>query len=259
MSNAPKSCLFPGVTSEWRGYERYEFKVDGRQCWVVPPNVEPAGGRPWIWRARFFDAWPGVDLALLEQGFHLAFMDVANLYGCPQAVAHWDAFYEYLTAEHGFAGKVALEGMSRGGLIVYNWASKNPDKVACIYADAPVCDIRSWPGGLGEGNGSPEDWARCLAVYGLTEETVADFRDNPIDHLEPLARAGVPLLHVCGDADESVPHEENTCVLEERCLGLGGRITVIVKPGCGHHPHSLEDPTAIVRFITRHTVKKSMG
>lgn len=28
----------------------------------------------------------------------------------------------------GFNKKVALEGMSRGGLIVYNWAAQNPEK-----------------------------------------------------------------------------------------------------------------------------------
>lgn len=43
----------------------------------------------------------------------------------------------------GFNKKVALEGMSRGGLIVYNWAAQNPEKVACIYADAPVMDFKS--------------------------------------------------------------------------------------------------------------------
>ena len=72
-------------------------------------------------------------------------MDVGHLFGNPQAVAHWNAFYAYLTESHGFSKKVALEGMSRGGLIVYNWAKVNPEKVACIYADAPVCDIRDLP------------------------------------------------------------------------------------------------------------------
>ena len=31
------------------------------------------------------------------------------------------------------------------------------------------------------------------------------FAGNPIDHLEALARAGVPVLHVVGDADDVVP------------------------------------------------------
>ncbi len=34
--------------------------------------------------------------------------------------------------EKGLSKKVALEGMSRGGLIIYNWAIANPDKVAAM-------------------------------------------------------------------------------------------------------------------------------
>lgn len=57
------------------------------------------------------------------------------------------AFHEVLTTEHKLARKVALIGLSRGGLYCYNWATANPDKAACIYADAAVCDLKSWPGG----------------------------------------------------------------------------------------------------------------
>lgn len=111
--------------------------------------------------------------------------------------------------------------MSRGGLIIYNWAAANPEKTACIYADAPVCDIKSWPGGKGKGPGDPASWQKCLQAYGLTENEALAYDKNPIDNLEPLARAMVPLLHVCGDADEVVPLEENTAVLAERYRKLG--------------------------------------
>ena len=61
--------------------------------------------------------------------------------------------YEYVTTRLGLAYRPALEGVSRGGLFVYNWAVKNADKVACIYCDTPVCDFKSWPGGKGIGLG----------------------------------------------------------------------------------------------------------
>ncbi|MCB9769677.1 MAG: prolyl oligopeptidase family serine peptidase [Candidatus Omnitrophica bacterium] len=246
---------FPGGTSDWFGYTKYDFNFDGKDCCVVEPKTT-APGKPWIWRARFWGHEPQTDLALLAEGFHVAYMDVANLFGNPEAVAHWNAFYDYLTAEHGFAVRPALEGMSRGGLIVYNWAAANPDRVACIYADAPVCDIKSWPGGLGEGTGNSEMWPLCLEAYGLTDETVKTFKGNPIDHLEPLAKAGVPLLHICGDADQGVPLSENTAILAERYRALEGPIKLIIKAGVGHHPHSLEDPAPIVRFILRNTCGK---
>ena len=80
---------------------------------------------------------------------------------------------------------------------------------------------------------------------------------NPIDNLGPLARAGVPLLHVVGDADEVVPVAENTAILEQRYKALGGNIEVIHKEGVGHHPHSLKDPAPIVAFILAQTVSRS--
>jgi pimeloyl-ACP methyl ester carboxylesterase len=76
---------------------------------------------------------------------------------------------------------------------------------------------------------------------------------NPIDNLEPLAKARVPLLHVVGDADTVVPVAENTAIVENRYKELGGTIQVIVKKGVGHHPHSLDDPTPIVDFILKHS------
>ncbi|MBN2310360.1 MAG: prolyl oligopeptidase family serine peptidase [Candidatus Hydrogenedentes bacterium] len=251
LAAAADAPAFPGEQSDWYGYARFEFELDGRQCYVVAPK-EAAPGRPWIWRARFFGHRPEVDIALLEKGFHVAYMDVANLFGCPKAVAHWNAFYAYLTGTHGFAPKPALEGMSRGGLIVYNWAAANPDKVACIYADAPVCDIKSWPAGKGAGHGAPECWDLCLKAYGLTEEQALAYDRNPMDNLAPLAKAKVPLLHVHGTADESVPLEENTRIVEERYRAMKGSITVILKEGVGH-VHGLDDPAPIISFVLEHT------
>lgn len=252
-SAAAESAEFPGKRSSWHGFDRYDFRVADRGCLAVIPRTE-APGRPWIWRARFFGHEPQTDIALLEKGFYLVYMDVAGLFGCPTAVHAWDAFYTYLTSEHGFAHKAALEGMSRGGLIIYNWAIANPDKVCCIYADAPVCDFKSWPGGKkGTGKGDPGSWQACLKAYGLSEEEALAYPGNPIDNLEPLAKAGIPLLHVCGAADTVVPVVDNTQIMRERYEALGGSIEVIMKPDCGHHPHSLKDPSPIVDFVLAHT------
>ena len=237
---------FEGKKSSFHGFDCYDFMHRDVRCKIVTPK-KVAEGRPWIWRARFFGHQPQLDIALLEKGFHVAYCDVGGLFGSPQAVARWDHFYKFLTAEMGFHKKPALEGMSRGGLIIYNWAKKNPDKVSCIYGDAPVCDIRSWP------RGNQKVWAQCKEAYGFEDEEEAlAFEGNPIDGLEPLAKAKVPLLHVVGDDDEVVPVEENTAVLEERYRALGGPIEVIHKPGVGHHPHSLKDPSRLVAFVIEH-------
>ena len=53
-------------------------------------------------------------------------------------------------------------------------------------------------------------------------------------------------------ADEAVPFEENSKLVEARYRQLGGKIELIVKPGGNHHPHSLKDPTPIVNFVLKH-------
>jgi pimeloyl-ACP methyl ester carboxylesterase len=176
--------------------------------------------------------------------------------GCPDVRPFWDAFYKELTGKYGFAKKTALIGLSRGGLYCYNWAAANPDKVACIYADAAVCDFKSWPGGKGKGKGSKRDWDLVMKVYHFANEAEAlAYKGNPVDNLAPLAAAKVPLLHVYGDADDVVPWDENTGVVAERYKKLGGDITLIAKPGVSHHPHGLADPAPIVEFIVKHAAK----
>ena len=242
---------FPGEKTAWHNFDRYDFKLGDGDCRVVTPNTA-APGRPWVWRARFWGHEPQADLALLAKGWHVVYCEVGALFGSPAAVERWDRFYDFLTTQHGFATKAALEGMSRGGLIIYNWAASNPGKVAAIYGDAPVCDFKSWPAGRGVGKGSLGTWKQCFAAYGFTEAEAVAYKGNPIDRLAPLAKAGIPILHVVGDADKVVPITENSDIIEQRYKALGGKIHVIHKPGVGHHPHSLKDPEPIVKFFLAH-------
>jgi sialidase-1 len=238
---------------QWHGFDRQDFELAGTRCTLITPRV-PAPGRPWIWRARFFGHEPQTEIALLKRGFHVAYTDVAGLFGNDTALQRWDALYHHLREKHHLHPRPALLGMSRGGLIVFRWAAAHPDQVACIYVDAPVCDISSWPGGKGSGKGSPSDWKRCLTTYGLDEQTVRSWSGNPIDQLQPLATAKIPILSICGAADHVVPFAENTKVIEQKYRELGGPVRVIAKQGVGHHPHSLQDPTPIVNFVVRHTI-----
>jgi len=235
-------------TSAWNGYERLDFTVAGKAALLVKPKTA-APGKPWIWRTEFFGHEPQADIALLGKGYHVAYIDLQNQYGAPIAMKGMDDYHAHLTETYGLSKKAVLEGMSRGGLFAFNWAALRPQFVAGIYADAPVCDFKSWPGGKGKGPGSQGDWSNLLKVYGFSEEQALAYDKNPIDNLEPLAKAKIPVLAVIGDADEVVPVAENIDILEKRYLALGGKITVIRKPGCKHHPHSLPDPAPIVDFV----------
>lgn len=237
--------------AEWQGYKRQDFAINGRACLLVAPK-EPTAGKPWIWRTEFFGHEPQADVALLGKGWHVAYMNVSNMYGAPVALDHMDQFYEHLRSTYGLAPKTVLEGFSRGGLYAFNWAARHPDRVASIYGDAPVCDFKVWPAGKGASPQRAKEWAECLKMYGLTEEDAMAYQLNPVDNLAPLAAAKIPILIVCGDADEAVSFEGNAKLVETRYRELGGEIELIVKPGGKHHPHSLKDPTSIVDFVLKH-------
>ncbi|MDP6523838.1 MAG: prolyl oligopeptidase family serine peptidase [Kiritimatiellia bacterium] len=241
--SAEEEKPFPGKKGQWHGFDQYSWQ--GKKV-VVPKNV--ADGKPWVIRARFWGHEPQFDFAMLNKGYHVVYCNIGGLYGAPEAVKRWDEFYKFLTEEHGFAKKGVLEGMSRGGLIIYNWGIANPTKVAAIYGDAPVMDFKSWPGA---GSGG------IHKAYGFKSEDEANaYKGNPVDNMAPLAKAKVPIIHVVGDADKVVPVAENTAVAEKRYKELGGLFRVIHKEGVGHHPHSLKDPTPIVEFIEKNVEGK---
>ena len=231
--------------SQWNGFTRVDFVLADRPCLVVFPN-QAAPGRPWIWRTEFFGHEPQADVALLARGWHVAYMDAKNLYGSPKAMALFGQFYPHVVIRFGLSQRVVLEGFSRGGLYAFNFAVAHPTRVAALYLDAPVLDIRSWPGR----NRDSKEWTECLEAYGLTEASLAGLR-GPLDRVVTVAKAGVPIIAVCGDADQTVPFAENTALLEKKYREAGGTIEVILKPGIDHHPHSLKDPTPIVDFLLK--------
>ncbi len=219
---------FGGAKATWHGFDRYDFLMDeadlsiqphqaapdevnavripvkGKlRCVVVAPK-EPAAGNPWSWRGYYFDHEPQAEVELLKRGFHVGFI------WCDAGKA-WDAWYAFLTEKHGLSRQPAFIGMSRGGRNAYTWATANPDKVSCIYADNPA----------------------------VSREAVAQ--------LAALARADVPVLHVCGSLDPILGN--HTLVVESIYPQLGGRISVMIKDGAAHHPHSLRDPQPIADFI----------
>lgn len=247
-----KKIDYQSEKKDWHGFTLLDSTLNGIPYKIVFPKSANEK-RNWIWRARFWGHEPQTDIALLEQGFHLVYIEVGALFGNLKALEIWNDFYAFATEKYNLNEKVVLEGMSRGGLIIFNWGNANAEKVACIYGDAPVCDFKSWPGGLGKGKGSKSDWKICLKQYGFTEKIALEFNGNPIDHLENIARLKVPILNVVGDADKVVPVSENTTLLEKRLKDLGWKMEVIHKAGIGHHPHSLKDPKPIVDFILHHT------
>lgn len=238
-----------GITqTEWHGYERLDFVVEGQPAILIVPK-ESAPGRPWVWRAEWFGDrhGPQVGLELLKRGWHYAYINASDRYGSPEAMRIFDAFYRKLTTEYALAPKVVIEGFSRGGLYAFNFAADYPERVSALYLDAPALDLKSWPGYK-----TPR-WPDVARHYGLTLEEMETAKVSPLDRIAPVVQAGIPIIGVSGDADPIVKIDENLAVLEKYYREAGGTIEVIIKPGAGHSPHSLSDPTPIVEFILKNS------
>ncbi len=233
--------------SDWNGFEKSDFKFENRNAMLVFPK-KAAQGNPWIWRTEFFGHEPQADIELLKNGFAVAYVDMQDMYASPAAKKVMDAFYKHLKEKYELSRRTVLEGFSRGGLYAFNWAALHPEWVAAIYADAPVCDFKSWPAGKGKGALSKENWEKLLAAYGMTEAQALAWKGNPVDNLKSMAKAKVPVICVARTEDTVVPFKENTAVLAERYKKLSGPIKVVLGPG-NHHPHSLKNPAVIVKFI----------
>lgn len=222
-------------------YPCAEFTFDRHDSKVVKPKWS-AKGHPWVWRARFWGHEPQTDIALLERGFHIVYCDVAELLGNTEAIGSWNDFYKMLTTA-GLGKKAVLEGMSRGGIYIYNWAAANPNKVACTYADNALLDLKYWP-----------DLAILKKDFNLKSAAeIGSLKASPIDKVDQIVKGNFPMLHLSADDDEAVDPSKNTLLFEQKVKALGGSITIIHKPGFKHHPHSLPNPTPIVDFILKAT------
>jgi len=251
-----RAATITGEPSHYYGFRCTDFSFAGRACKIVQP-WRSAPGHPWLWRARFWGHEPQTEVALLERGFHVVFCDVAELFGNEENLAIWDRFYHMLVRA-GLSERSVMEGFSRGGIYIYRWAAAYPERVACVYADAPVLDIWSWPGNKGKAGGSPVSWQLFKQDFNFASDSAAQaFKGSPLDLVDTFVRNRLPMLHVCGEADGVVPIAENTDLFEQKIRQMNGDITVIRKPGIGHHPHSLANPQPIVDFILRATGYKT--
>ncbi|WP_170235677.1 SGNH/GDSL hydrolase family protein [Cyclobacterium qasimii] len=259
QSHLSDNFIASAEESDWKGFERFDFNFQGKKARLILPK-KPLQGNPWIWRARFPDWHTEADSILVSEGFHLAYINTDNLFGAPEAVKVWNDFHTFLTVEHKLQQKVSLMGVSRGGLFIYNWAKENPEKVACIYAEAPVLDFKSWPGGFGESEGSPKDWLKLKEVYNFADDEVAKaYKNNPVDNLMELPSHRVPILHMIGLEDQVVPVDENTLPFVQKYIKSGGIATVVTSVAGeqslkGHH-FPIQTPRLVADFIKYHSIQ----
>lgn len=214
------------------GSKCFELKFGEVEGFVITPTQAAAdGSKPWLWYApSYWQGYPGKRMdwlfsRLLKQGFYICGTNVGDSFGSPQSRKIYSSFYQHVVKEYGLSPKVCLLPQSRGGLMWYNWAAENPEKVECIGGIYPVCDLTSYPG-----------LAATAQAYGMAEAELSAqlAQHNPIERLAPLAKAKVPVLHVHGDSDSVVPLGKNSGELIKRYQALGGPGELVTITGKGH-------------------------
>ncbi len=208
------------------------FEVGRHTAFLILPEPDRrAAGTPWVWYAPTLPGLPATEETwmfrrFLDAGIAIAGVDVGESYGSPAGRATYTSFYRELVDKRRLSRRPCLLARSRGGLMLYNWAVEHPESVGGIAGIYPVCDLRSYPGA-----------DRASGAYGMTPArlTEALTLHNPVDRVEPLARAGIPILHIHGDVDTVVPIEPNSAELSRRYRRFGGEMTLKVVRGQGHN------------------------
>ena len=227
------------------------FVFQDRQAYIVYPSC-PANGKLLL-KTEYFTAFPHFEVAMLKKGYTLCFLSHPNRWA-PDSETHITAeFVRYVAEELGFAPKCIPVGMSCGGLQALRLAQLHPELISVLYIDAPVVNILSLAGlGASTCNDTSSFWKEIQDAHGVNRSTIVNFRKSPIDAMDKLIENNIPIIMLYGDADTVVLYGENGKVLEDYYRENGGDLKVICKPGCGHHPHSLEDPTPIIEFVEAH-------
>ncbi|MDR1918963.1 MAG: alpha/beta hydrolase [Tannerellaceae bacterium] len=215
------------VKTSWHGFDRYDYVLNEETFQLTPIQATPQEGNgakgPEKGTRRCIVVVPKQAAAGNPWSWRGCYWDHA-----PQAeiellnrgfhIAYittdpdetWDVWYKFLVKEYGLSPKPAFIGMSRGGANAYTWGTNHPEQVTAICADNP----------------------------GLSQTSLMK--------MDLLAAADVPILNICGSID---PILHNTYAVQSLYHANGGRMSVIIKDGTAHHPHSLNDPNVIADFI----------
>ena len=234
--------------TEWQGFKCEEFEFEGRDAIIVFPNEK---SNKWLFKTEYFGAFPDFEIEMVKRGYHI--VHVKNLTRWNKHPDDTDIkakFADYVSEKYGLKKKCVTVGMSCGGMQSVYFAAKYPEYVSAMYLDAPVINLLSCPAGLGKGTSEMLPEFEENMGFGLEE--LLSFRNHPLDNFEPLIKNNIPVILVAGDSDKVVPFNENGALLDKYYKENGGIIKTIVKKGCDHHPHSLEDNSPIIEFVLKY-------
>lgn len=235
--------------SKWNGFKKIDFEFEDRQAILVCPET-PAKGNKWLFKTEYFGAFPEFEIEMLKRGYYVAYLHNITRWCLPQDISSKPRFCDFLIREFGLAKQCMPVGMSCGGMHAIYFAAEYPQYVAAMYIDAPVLNLLSTPCGVG--NSDDSMYCEFVEATGYTVIDMINYRNHPIDRVEEIIKSNIPVFMVCGDSDTVVPYLENGKLLSDKFKKYGGNLTEVLKAGCNHHPHGLEDNKPLIDFTLKY-------
>ena len=235
--------------SEWNGFERLDFQLDGRKAILVCPKT-PRADKKWLFKTEYFGAFPSFEIEMLNRGYYVAHISNITRWCLPEDTDAKALLCEFLINEIGLYPKCMTVGMSCGGMQSVYLAAKYSGYVAAMYLDAPVLNLLSCPCGLGVAEVNFYD--EYVKATGKTVSDLLNYREHPIDLIYKVIAEDIPAILICGDSDKTVPYIENGKRLAEKYRQSDVPFVEILKKDCDHHPHGLDDVTPIVNFAEKY-------
>lgn len=243
-------------SGKWNGFNKKEFEFEGRHAIIVFPKEAEEKGN-WTLKTEYWGAFPETEIALLNLGFHAAYLENTSRFAPPDDCDAKHRFVEYISREYGLKPKCVPVGMSCGGAHAMNFAAAYPDDIVCMFLDAPVLNFLSFPGKLGNADCEYIWKDEFIKAYPeITRAKLLDFKNHPMNAIDTVIEHKIPIIMLYGTEDNTVIYEENGKILEDAYENANANdlLKVIPRIYQGHHPHGLlNDSVPITDFIIEHT------
>ncbi len=229
-----------------------EFEFMGRAARVICPEKADER-RSWAFKMEYRDEFPEPELALLNKGYHVAFIKNKTRFGSDDDMEIKQKFAKYIVEKYSLNEKCVPVGMSLGGAQSVIFAGKYPELVEGIYIDAPVLNFCMY-------------WDECrsdvwkneveVAYPGLKRYHLLNFYNHPMNYFDVLVENRIPVLMLWGTQDETVLYKDNGMLLEEAYAEFPELLTVMKRQSEGHHPHGFGPRSYIIAdYIAEHMQK----
>ncbi len=243
------------MKTTWDGYNVQTLEIEGTTVWIAIPE-KPNENRDFVFKTEYFGAFPNAETMLVDAGFHVVGVKNETRAAPDRDLDREVRIFDILSEKYGLNKKCVPVGMSFGGAHALRFAGRHPDRVKCIWIDAPCTNYFYCPGTFGKFDEVFEGEFQ-KAFPGIKRYQLLNTDINPITKADIIIENKIPVLMTYGMEDTTLDYNYNGKLLEDAFSDHPELLTVIPVRFRGHHPHGLmHDNTPIVDFILEHTGNK---